>query len=43
MGFMTLSPSSYLYILWLFSHWPELAGEENKQITGKQTQQLITM
>ncbi len=40
---MTPVPSSYLFLYWHFSHWLELAGEENKQITRKQTQQLISM
>lgn len=30
-------PSSYLSLHWHISHWLELAGEENKQITRKQT------
>lgn len=43
MGFMTPVPSSYLSLHWHVSHRLELAGEENKQITRKQTQQLISM
>ena len=53
LGFLTTSgvwwdlrppfPGSYLSLHWHVSHWLELAGEENKQITRKQTQRLISM
>lgn len=42
-GFMTLVPRSDLSHHWLFSHWVELASKENKQITRKQIQHLISM